>query len=462
MLYNEDGVLKFSGSAIGGSGGDFFGPASSVASNFVSFANTDGKTGADSGYSASSFALASHNQAASTINSGTLDGDRLPAASTSKKGAVPVLSNVATQYLNGQGAWGTPASGSVLPYVTIGPTGSGATYECDGTADDVQFNQAEDFCAASSTIKDILAFQGSYNLAAPIVNHQNVHLQGMGKAVGLLRGSAGGCVILQVSSQINAITVYQNSWIDNLAFYYPTQQTNSAPDSYPATIQLAVDGAVAPQDVSVTDCLAVNPYVFIDADLAHERLRVERCAGYPLSIGINIDHSTDIDYIIGNHWNPNYHNPGWGDNLIAWVKANGIGYKTGQADWHQYHYNFCWGYKYGLYATGATIYVVNCGFDCSAWGIYLNACENSIITGNYINGANNGISGSAGIAMVGACARVRIIDNFCVNNYAGITIASGSHDFIIDDNMCYPYGITDNSGAVNKVFNAGDNLLATG
>jgi hypothetical protein len=61
-------------------------------------------------YTASSdYATVTHNQAASTINSGTLAAAQLPSATTSAKGAMPILSDVATQYLNGDGAWSAVA-----------------------------------------------------------------------------------------------------------------------------------------------------------------------------------------------------------------------------------------------------------------------------------------------------------------------------------------------------------------
>jgi hypothetical protein len=154
MLYNEGGVLKFAGTAVSG----------------AAHKTTHEDGGADeisvaglSGLLADAQTPAAHNQAASTINSGTLDGDRLPAAGTSKKGAVPILSNIATQFLNGQGGWATPASGSTPAFVTVGPTGSGATYECDGTNDQVQINQA---LAASNYV--MLVAGATYHIGAKI------------------------------------------------------------------------------------------------------------------------------------------------------------------------------------------------------------------------------------------------------------------------------------------------------
>jgi len=53
-----------------------------------------------------------HNQDASTINAGTLDGDRLPAFSTTKKAGVPATGTPSGKYLKDDGTWATPSGGS--------------------------------------------------------------------------------------------------------------------------------------------------------------------------------------------------------------------------------------------------------------------------------------------------------------------------------------------------------------
>lgn len=75
---------------------------------FVAFSGTSGTQVKKSGYSASSFATPD----ASSITSGTFDGDRLPAMSTNKKGAVPATGTPAQKYLRDDGTWAyPPASG---------------------------------------------------------------------------------------------------------------------------------------------------------------------------------------------------------------------------------------------------------------------------------------------------------------------------------------------------------------
>ncbi len=60
---------------------------------------------------AGDFASASHAHAASAITSGTLDGDRLPALSTTKRGGVPATGTPSGKYLKDDGTWSTVSAG---------------------------------------------------------------------------------------------------------------------------------------------------------------------------------------------------------------------------------------------------------------------------------------------------------------------------------------------------------------
>jgi len=59
-----------------------------------------------------------HNQDASTINAGTLDGDRLPALSTTKKGGCPATGTPANKFLRDDATWQTPPAGTAASTVT--------------------------------------------------------------------------------------------------------------------------------------------------------------------------------------------------------------------------------------------------------------------------------------------------------------------------------------------------------
>ena len=58
-----------------------------------------------------------HNHVATDINSGTLDGDRLPALSATKKGGAPATGTPSGKYLKDDGTWATPAGGDMTKAV---------------------------------------------------------------------------------------------------------------------------------------------------------------------------------------------------------------------------------------------------------------------------------------------------------------------------------------------------------
>ena len=118
-------------------GGDVTGPGASTDNAVARFDLTSGKTlqnsvmtVSDAGtvniptgqtyniagnpldYSDVGAAAPTHDQAASTITTGTLDGDRLPALSTTKKGGVPATGTPSGLYLNDGGTWTAPSGGS--------------------------------------------------------------------------------------------------------------------------------------------------------------------------------------------------------------------------------------------------------------------------------------------------------------------------------------------------------------
>ena len=89
------------------------------------------------------------------------------------------LPGTATVYWDGTGNFSTPnASGSVFkPGVYIGGTGSGADYECDGTADDAEIQAA---ITTLSTGGTIFFLQGNYQISAQINLLSKISFVGLG------------------------------------------------------------------------------------------------------------------------------------------------------------------------------------------------------------------------------------------------------------------------------------------
>lgn len=138
-------------------------------------------------------------------------------ATTSHPGLLKTLSGTSTEFMNGEGEWATPAggsgtditypgsssvflnglgafavpssSGSVFkPWITIGKTGSGADYECDGVADHIQIQQA---ITAASSGCEILFLDGAYYLTSQVsIKDKNLTIRGVGQVT--LNLSTGG------------------------------------------------------------------------------------------------------------------------------------------------------------------------------------------------------------------------------------------------------------------------------
>jgi hypothetical protein len=67
----------------------------------------------------STFAPATHNQGADTITTGTLDGDRLPTISTTKKGSVPLTGTPSGKFLKDDNTWAAPTASVAITEVEI-------------------------------------------------------------------------------------------------------------------------------------------------------------------------------------------------------------------------------------------------------------------------------------------------------------------------------------------------------
>jgi hypothetical protein len=143
---------------------------------------------------------AAHNQAASTINSGVFDPTRLPAPTLYAQGAMPAFDGVATHFYNGTGGLSIPAGGSTkLPFVTVG-FGAGYDYVCDGTADDVQIQQAIDALPSGGTM---FLGPGLFNTVATLVCNHAIEIEGVGPTTTIISASSAAASVLQLGDVSN-------------------------------------------------------------------------------------------------------------------------------------------------------------------------------------------------------------------------------------------------------------------
>lgn len=102
-------VGNVTGDVTGTSSGNVVGPTSATDGNLALFDGITGKLLKDSTSSPASFAASAHNHAGTDITSSTIDGDRLPAISTTKKGGVPATGTPSGKFLKDDGNWDVPA-----------------------------------------------------------------------------------------------------------------------------------------------------------------------------------------------------------------------------------------------------------------------------------------------------------------------------------------------------------------
>lgn len=99
-----------------------------------------------------------HTHGATDINSGTLDGDRLPALSATKKGGVPATGTPIGLYLKDDGTWAAPSAGS---------------QKSQG------FGGSEQQTSSSTFIKFLsISFLGTTKMSAPTKIHVNAYMAG--------------------------------------------------------------------------------------------------------------------------------------------------------------------------------------------------------------------------------------------------------------------------------------------
>lgn len=345
--------------------------------------------------------------------------------------AAPTASNDAATkaYVDGSGGSG----GDLI--VTVGSDPK-CDYVTDGTNDHVEWQQAIDYVHACGG-GAVYGMTQIYYPAQMILIRENVHIIGPNYPISGRyvrdRSIATGCQFNIVHKSDSAFVMFNGAAIENCIFYYPNQYTNAAPDVYPATIRFHQNGTAPASDILIRQCLAVNPYHFINMNIAHQRLIVEDCCGFPLQYGINTSISFDIDYIQRNSWNAGYYEEA-GSTLKNYVATHGCAYSVGDSDWPLFENNGCYGYKYGLYwwDNGDGIITANT-FDGTQFAITIT--DNSFgtdVTDNIMNcigGYGVQYAGTCGINVISGNDN-RISDNEVVASVTGISVSTKGNSIV--------------------------------
>lgn len=402
---NGTGDYYVGGGTAAGGGGDFYGVASSVTDDLVSFADTGGKTAKDSGKKLSDLVLK--------------DG------STTMTGSLPFGTYKATGLGNGTASQDsmTVSQGNTKLAkigVTVGPASDDVSYdyETDGSADDVQLNAALDFQDAHGGGVVYLVPGKDYKIAADVTVHSGCSLVCGGFAPhGYDTGDAyRGTARINITSSYKTIgiIVEEDTKVEGLEFWYPNQNMNSAPDEYYASIRST--GSIVNSEIAW--CNFKNSYIGVDivgtwdgeSGTSHGRVNVHDNVGYPLYRGIRMGYAGDSDRVYNNHWIAGSFA---GSTLQDWVEDNAVAIElTNEHDNSFFVTNFAYRYRYGLKFDGSD------GQHGSCWG--LNVIGNSFDTCPI------------------ACSMISVSDSvFADNHFIGIDIAGtlGSNSFTDCDEL---------------------------
>lgn len=265
-----------------------------------------------------------------------------------------------------------PESRDVVSVLNFGAKG-------DGKTDDTKAIQRamDSFGKRGGTV---YVPNGTYLVAGSLNIPQAVTLKGSFESVpshngirneGLPKPGDDGTTLLITGNKGNeaatpAITINTNSTLRGVVMYWPLQDSDKIPDTYPWGV------AMKGKNPALLDVEMLNPYNAIDAS-HNERALIRNISGQPLRRGIYVDAIYDIGRIENVHWNP------WWSmkpTLYNWQIENGEAFIFERTDWHYVINTFCYGYKIG-YKFGASqgsIGACNGNF----LGIGADACEISV------------------------------------------------------------------------------------
>lgn len=168
------------------------------------------------------------------------------------------------------------------------------------------------------------------------------------------------------------ITLHTGSTLLGVAVHYP-EQTGDPIVPYPYCV--AGNG----EDITITNCLLVNPYQGIDMGSSHcPRHVISRVYGYPLRRGLFVDRCFDIGRIENVHFWPFWRTSADRKNVRAFVQQHGEAFVFAMTDWQYVLNTFCWGYRVGYRFTENGQGVCNGNF----LGIGADACNIAVQVDN--------------------------------------------------------------------------------
>jgi hypothetical protein len=128
------------------------------------------------------------------------------------------------------------------------------------------------------------------------------------------------------------------------------------------------------ENVSVRDCLLLNPYEGIRLERAHRHL-LRNITGYPIWRGIYVDECYDIGHIenihfwpFGTAYDPNH-------PYSKWINTQGVAFELARTDWEYVSNTFCFGYGIGYRFSASPHGSANGNFS----GLGADCCDRAVV-----------------------------------------------------------------------------------
>ncbi|MGB9689204.1 glycosyl hydrolase family 28-related protein [Thermogutta sp.] len=158
--------------------------------------------------------------------------------------------------------------------------------------------------------------------------------------------------------------------VAGIAVVYPEWSPKDVPPvPYPPCI-----ASTNTENVSIQNCLLVNPYEGIRLIRAHRHL-VRNVTGYPIKRGIYVDECYDIGRIENVHFWPFGVRYRPDDPYCQWINLNGVAFEFARTDWHYVINTFCFGYGIGYKFSQSAHGSANGNF----LGIGADSCQRAVV-----------------------------------------------------------------------------------
>ena len=229
------------------------------------------------------------------------------------------------------------------------------------------------FCIKGNlTIPANVTLQGIFRAAPATALMAFTNLTGSVLLAYAGRGSAEGEPFIRLAGY--------NAALAGLMIAYPEwKQSDVPPVPYPPCV--LADGGV--ENVSIQNCLLLNPYEGIRLIRAHRHL-VRNVTGYPIWRGIFVDECYDIGHIENVHFWPFGVEYKPEDPYCKWINTHGIAFELARTDWQYVLNTFCFGYGVGYkFSKSLSPNIPTNSLDYAANGNYLglgaDSCERAVV-----------------------------------------------------------------------------------